>query len=57
MCLNINICKCLISNISNLYPLQVVGYSSETQLQVNENLPKINQQVKIIDGLIMISLL
>ena len=41
VCLNINICKCLVSNytnMSNFQPLQVVDRDSETQLQVAENL-------------------
>ena len=36
-CLNIKICKCLVSNQTN-HPLEVVGRGSETQLQVGENL-------------------
>ena len=39
--LNINICKRLVSNETNLdnfYPFEVVGRSSETQLEVGENL-------------------
>ena len=41
MCLDIKICKCLVSNqtnICNLHPLEVVCRGSETQLQVGENL-------------------
>ena len=30
------------TNVSNLHPLEVVGRDSETQLQVGENLNKIN---------------
>ena len=40
MCLNIKICKCLVSNKtnrSNFLPHKVVGRGSETQLQVGEN--------------------
>ena len=40
MCLNIKICKCLVSNetnMSNFHPLEVVSRGSETQLQVGEN--------------------
>ena len=36
MCLNIRICKCLVSNKanrSNFHPLEAVGRISETQLQ------------------------
>ena len=41
MCLNIKICKYLVSNFkneSNVHPLKVVGRGSETQLKVGENL-------------------
>ena len=41
MCLNIKICKLLISyetNMSHFQPLVVVDRGSETQLQVGENL-------------------
>ena len=34
-------CKCLVpnwTNFSNFHPLEVVGRTSETQLQVSENL-------------------
>ena len=44
MCLNIKICKYLLSsqiNMSNFQPLEVVGRGSETQLQVGENLNKL----------------
>ena len=44
MCLNIKICRCLISNLKNMnnfHPLEVVGRDSETQLQVGENLNKL----------------
>ena len=34
---HINICTSLITNVSNLHPLEVVGRGSETQLQVGEN--------------------
>ena len=40
-CLNINIGKCLVSNltnISNFQPLVFVGRGCKTQLQVTENL-------------------
>ena len=43
-CLNITICKYLVSNstnISNFHPLEVAGRGSETQLQVAENLNKL----------------
>ena len=46
MCLNINICKCSVSNqtnTSNFHPLEVVGRGSETQLQVGENFKKIKR--------------
>ena len=42
--LNINICKLLLSNItnmSNFHPLEVVGRGSHPQLQVGDNLNKI----------------
>ena len=38
---NFKICKCLVSNLtnmSNFQPLEVVGRASETELQVGENL-------------------
>ena len=41
VCLNIKICACLVSNLTNMrdfHPLEVVGRGSETQLQVGENL-------------------
>ena len=41
MCLNIKICKCLVSNethMGNFHSLKVVGHGNETQLQVGENL-------------------
>ena len=41
MCLNIKICKFLVSNetnMSNFHPFQVVGRDSETQLQVGDDL-------------------
>ena len=38
MCLNIKICKGLVSNMSNFHPLQVVCRGSETQLEVGKNL-------------------
>ena len=41
VCLDINICKCLISdysNMSNFDPLEVVSRSSETQFQAGGNL-------------------
>ena len=42
--LNIKICKCLVSNktnVGNFQPLEVVYRGSETQLQVGENLNKL----------------
>ena len=41
MSVKIKICKCLVSNSTNminLHLLEVVGRGSETQLQVGENL-------------------
>ena len=41
VCINIKICKCLVSNwtnTSNFHPLEVVGRGSETQLQVGESI-------------------
>ena len=35
--LDINICKCPVSNMSNFHPLEVVDRGSETQLQVGGN--------------------
>ena len=35
-CLNIKICKSLVSKMSNFYPLEVVGRCRKTQLQVGE---------------------
>ena len=43
--LNTNICKCLISNLtnmSNFHSVEVVDRGSETQLQVSENLKLFN---------------
>ena len=40
VCLNIKICKYLVSNepnMSNFHPGEVVGRGSETQLQIGEN--------------------
>ena len=40
MCLNIMICKYLVSNytnINNFHSLEVMGRGSETQLNVGEN--------------------
>ena len=40
VCLSINICKCLVSNKTNMnifYTLEVVGRVSETQLQESGN--------------------
>ena len=45
MCLNVKICKCLVSNYTNMiyfHPLEVVGRGSETQLQVGENVNYLN---------------
>ena len=44
MCLNIKICKGLVSNypnMTNFQPLEVVVRDSETQPQVVENLKKL----------------
>ena len=41
MTVNINICKCLLTNLANMsdfQPLEVVDRGSETQPQVVENL-------------------
>ena len=41
---DIKICKCLVSNqtnMRNVHPLEVVGRGSETQLHVLKNLGKI----------------
>ena len=49
MCLNINICKYLcanLTNMSNFQPLVVVGFGGETQLLVAENLNKLTQHDK-----------
>ena len=43
------VCKCLVSdltNVSRFHPLEVVSCSSETQLQVGENLNYITQCFK-----------
>ena len=44
MCLNIKICKFLVSNITNCHPLEVVGRSRETQFQVGDNLNEIARE-------------
>ena len=38
MCLNIKICECLVSIMTNFQPLEVLGRGSETQLQVCEKI-------------------
>ena len=41
VCLKIKICKCLISNLTNMsdfQPIEIVGCGSETQSQVGDNL-------------------
>ena len=50
MCLNIKLCKCLVSNQTNMskfHSLEVVGRGSETQLQVNENLNKMTWRINL----------
>ena len=45
MCLSVKICKFLVSNetnMNNFPPPEVVGRGRETQLQVGENLNKLN---------------
>ena len=49
-CLSINICKCLVSDKTNMnifYTLEVVGRVSETQLQVRGNEKNSGQKIKL----------
>ena len=46
VCLNINICNCLVPYVTNFHSLELGGRSSETQLQVCQNLSKITEREK-----------
>ena len=48
MCLAIKICKCLVSNhtnVSHFQPLEDVGRGSETQLQVGKVPSRVNHKI------------
>ena len=50
MCFNIKICRCLVSNLTNVgnfHPLEVVERGSETQLQLER---KLNYSIKHFEG-------
>ena len=49
VCLNIKICKCMVSDMSNFHLLGVVGCGSETQLQMGKNFSKITWSKKRVN--------